>query len=184
MEHPPSEYKIREPLLRRPATTLSPFPTPHIMPGPRIPLRIPKSRYFSTSTRLQALSASALPKAEQISAEWKGTSATGANTKNFIGGQFVESKSTEWIDVHDPVSHQNYLLGLSYVSAVHPNCLDAGSANNHGRIRPSRGRCIQCFQDLESDECLDPSKVCLGVRFHVHTIFPIQFTNGTNAGYF
>ena len=42
-------------------------------------------------------------KAEQLSAEWKGTNAVGQNTKNFIGGQFVESKTTNWIDVVDQV---------------------------------------------------------------------------------
>lgn len=26
------------------------------------------------------------------------------NTKLFINGQFVESKTTEWIDLHNPVS--------------------------------------------------------------------------------
>ncbi|TFK30796.1 methylmalonate-semialdehyde dehydrogenase [Coprinopsis marcescibilis] len=97
------------------------------MPAPRIPLRIPKSRYFSTSTRLQALSAAALPKAEQISAEWKGTNATGANTKNFIGGQFVESKSSEWIDVHDP-STQTVLTRVPQTTADEFNqAVDAAS---------------------------------------------------------
>ncbi|CAA7258621.1 unnamed protein product [Cyclocybe aegerita] len=57
---------------------------------------------FHTSTNRKALGALALPKAEQISANWKGTSATGGSTKNFVGGEFVESKTTEWIDVHDP----------------------------------------------------------------------------------
>lgn len=40
--------------------------------------------------------------AQQLSADWKGTSATGGTTKNFIGGEFVESKTTEWIDLPDP----------------------------------------------------------------------------------
>ncbi|KAK1228754.1 hypothetical protein PQX77_008248 [Marasmius sp. AFHP31] len=59
------------------------------------------SRAFSTSHTLSALSSLAQPKADQLSA-WKGTSATGGTTKNFIGGEFVESKATEWIDVLDP----------------------------------------------------------------------------------
>ena len=42
-------------------------------------------------------------KAEQISSQWKGTSATGGKTKNFIDSEFVESKTAEWIDTHDPV---------------------------------------------------------------------------------
>ncbi|TEB38997.1 methylmalonate-semialdehyde dehydrogenase [Coprinellus micaceus] len=57
---------------------------------------------FHTSARAHSLSAAALPRAQRLSADWKGTSATGRNTKNFIGGQFVESKSAGWIDVHDP----------------------------------------------------------------------------------
>ncbi|KAF9029268.1 methylmalonate-semialdehyde dehydrogenase [Hymenopellis radicata] len=59
-------------------------------------------RCFSSSSVSRALSAAARPKAEQLSDQWKGTSATGGTTKNFIGGQFVESKATEWIDVLDP----------------------------------------------------------------------------------
>ncbi|KAF5312701.1 hypothetical protein D9619_002872 [Psilocybe cf. subviscida] len=71
----------------------------------RLPLlRGLKSQGFHTSAAAKALSALALPKAEAISAQWKGTSATGESTKNFIGGGFVESKTTEWIDVHDPSS--------------------------------------------------------------------------------
>jgi malonate-semialdehyde dehydrogenase (acetylating) / methylmalonate-semialdehyde dehydrogenase len=67
-------------------------------------------RLFSTSAPRADLSAAALPKAEQISAEWKGTSATGGTTKNFIGGEFIQSKSTDWIDVLDPVRSRIYLL--------------------------------------------------------------------------
>ncbi|KDR85348.1 hypothetical protein GALMADRAFT_234171 [Galerina marginata CBS 339.88] len=67
-------------------------------------LRTLQKKSFHTSSHLKALSALALPKAEQISANWKGTSATGGSTKNFIGGEFAESQSTEWIDVHDPSS--------------------------------------------------------------------------------
>jgi malonate-semialdehyde dehydrogenase (acetylating)/methylmalonate-semialdehyde dehydrogenase len=68
-------------------------------------LRTLSKQSFHTSSTVKALSALALPKAEQISSNWKGTSATGASTKNFIGGEFVESSSGEWIDVHDPVRY-------------------------------------------------------------------------------
>ncbi|KJA25882.1 hypothetical protein HYPSUDRAFT_37368 [Hypholoma sublateritium FD-334 SS-4] len=75
------------------------------MPLPRLPqLRALQRSAFHTSAHTKALSALALPKAEQISAHWKGTNATGGLTKNFIGGEFVESHSAEWIDVHDPSS--------------------------------------------------------------------------------
>ncbi|KAL0580826.1 hypothetical protein V5O48_001202 [Marasmius crinis-equi] len=61
-----------------------------------------RGRAFSTTHSLSAVSSIARPKAEELSAKWKGTSATGGTTKNFIGGEFVESKATEWIDVLDP----------------------------------------------------------------------------------
>lgn len=46
-------------------------------------------------------------KAELLSSSWKGTNASGENTKNYIGGEFVESKTDKWIDVLDPVSLNN-----------------------------------------------------------------------------
>lgn len=75
-----------------------------------------RTRAFATSAVRPALSAAALPKAEQISADWKGTSATGGTTKNFIGGEFVESKSSEWVDVLDPVS-----IHIRFSTST-PNC--------------------------------------------------------------
>lgn len=57
----------------------------------------------SYATSASGLSATARAKAEKLSADWKGTSATGGTTKNYIGGEFVESKTDKWIDLHDPV---------------------------------------------------------------------------------
>ena len=65
------------------------------------------ARGFATATTrppLSGLSATARERAEKLSANWKGTSATGENTKLFIGGEFVESKTSNWIDLADPVS--------------------------------------------------------------------------------
>lgn len=72
-------------------------------------LRVFNARSVATAASqsrpaLSGLSASARERAEKLSAEWKGTSATGESTKNFIGGEFVESKTSDWIDVVDPVS--------------------------------------------------------------------------------
>ena len=36
--------------------------------------------------------------------KWRGTSADGGTTKNYFGGRFVESSTTKWLDVTDPVS--------------------------------------------------------------------------------
>ncbi|KAF5356173.1 hypothetical protein D9756_004093 [Leucocoprinus leucothites] len=70
---------------------------------PRLRQISASSRSFTTSARSNtSLSALARPVAEKISAEWKGTSMTGGTTKNFIGGQFVESKADKWLEVHDP----------------------------------------------------------------------------------
>ena len=38
------------------------------------------------------------------SLKYSGQLRTVATTKNFIGGQFVESQTSEWIDLHNPVS--------------------------------------------------------------------------------
>jgi malonate-semialdehyde dehydrogenase (acetylating)/methylmalonate-semialdehyde dehydrogenase len=49
--------------------------------------------------------------AEEVSSKWKGTSAVGGKTKNYIGGEFVESKATKWLEVRDPASQEivNYV---------------------------------------------------------------------------
>lgn len=59
-------------------------------------------RSFSTTSAALALSNVARSKANQLS-QWKGTSVIGETTKNFIGGEFVDSKSSEWTEVLDPV---------------------------------------------------------------------------------
>ncbi|KIY45761.1 Methylmalonate-semialdehyde dehydrogenase [Fistulina hepatica ATCC 64428] len=43
---------------------------------------------------------------QELSDNWKGTSGTGGKTKNYINGQFVESRTTEWIDVLDPSTQE------------------------------------------------------------------------------
>lgn len=55
----------------------------------------------TSSPRYSALG---LQAAEEVSSKWKGTTANGGNTKNYIGGDFVESSATKWLDVRDPVS--------------------------------------------------------------------------------
>ncbi|KAG2116278.1 hypothetical protein DEU56DRAFT_919258 [Suillus clintonianus] len=65
------------------------------------------SRSYATTV---GLNATARPKAESLSATWKGTS--GSNTKNFIGGAFVDSKTSRWHDVLDP-STQTLLTRVS-----------------------------------------------------------------------
>jgi malonate-semialdehyde dehydrogenase (acetylating)/methylmalonate-semialdehyde dehydrogenase len=69
-------------------------------------------RRFSTSASRNSLSSLAKASAERLS-EWRGTSVTGGNTKNFIGGEFVDSKTSDWIDVLDPVcnSESQYRSG-------------------------------------------------------------------------
>ncbi|OJT15808.1 Methylmalonate-semialdehyde dehydrogenase [acylating], mitochondrial [Trametes pubescens] len=77
------------------------------MPLAKLPrsARLSVRSYATTGSRsLGTLSATAKAKAEKISQEWKGTSATGGNTKNFVGGEFVESKADKWIDVVDPAT--------------------------------------------------------------------------------
>lgn len=67
----------------------------------RLPTRSLRRRSYAT---LSALGSVARTKAETLSAHWKGTSATGGNTRNFIGGEFVESSTAEWHPVLDPAT--------------------------------------------------------------------------------
>ncbi|KAI6162069.1 methylmalonate-semialdehyde dehydrogenase [Pisolithus thermaeus] len=63
-------------------------------------MRSRRRSYASVS----ALNATARAKADKLSADWRGTSAAGNNTKNYIGGEFVDSKTDEWLDVLDPAT--------------------------------------------------------------------------------
>ena len=46
------------------------------------------------------------------SQNWKGTSTNGSDTKLFMGGEFVSSKTERWIDVNDPVRFFLYIYLL------------------------------------------------------------------------
>ncbi|KAN0066062.1 hypothetical protein ACQY0O_000155 [Thecaphora frezii] len=48
------------------------------------------------------LSPLALSKAKDVESKWKGTAMLGGTTKNYIDGQFVDSKTSKWLDVNDP----------------------------------------------------------------------------------
>jgi malonate-semialdehyde dehydrogenase (acetylating)/methylmalonate-semialdehyde dehydrogenase len=67
------------------------------------------SRHYATAVGgqpkapLSGLNDAVKARAEGLS-NWKGTSATGEKTKNYIGGQFVDSGTSQWLDVVDPVS--------------------------------------------------------------------------------
>jgi hypothetical protein len=84
-----------------------------------------------SSTRLADTKA-----AELQSQNWKGTTSNGSDTKLFIGGQFVSSRTAKWIEVHDPVhlSFSNVFFvppGLTSLNvAVHTNHVDP-SARTH-----------------------------------------------------
>jgi hypothetical protein len=99
------------------------------------------------------LSALAQPLAERISANWKGTSATGSSTKNFIGGEFVESRATEWIDVHDPVSWKIKQTFISHCStrslSVISDTPHTSSPNDRLGVQRGCRRRFRGFQIME-----------------------------------
>lgn len=93
-------------------------------------LRTVRTRSFATAASnppLAALSSTARTQAEKISAEWKGTSATGGNTKNLIGGEFVESKTSQWIDVVDPATQTVLTRVPETTDAEFDQAVDAAS---------------------------------------------------------
>lgn len=54
----------------------------------------------SSGPRFSALGKKA---ADEINSKWRGTTADGGRTKNYIGGEFTESKADKWLEVRDPV---------------------------------------------------------------------------------
>lgn len=93
-------------------------------------IRILGARHYTT--RASGLNATARAKAEQVSADWKGTSLTGGTTKNYIGGEFVESKTDKWIELHDPVCAVavHLFVKQTVLSAVNTN-IAVTSSRNH-----------------------------------------------------
>lgn len=72
----------------------------------RFPTRAICVRSYATVSvqpPLRGLNSAVREKAEKLSRDWKGTSSSGENTKNFIAGEFVQSNATQWFDVVDPV---------------------------------------------------------------------------------
>ncbi|KAI0271405.1 methylmalonate-semialdehyde dehydrogenase [Gloeopeniophorella convolvens] len=96
----------------------------------RLSARALRARAYATASAqppLRGLNAVAREKAEQLSKDWKGTSASGENTSNFIGGEFVQSKATQWIDVVDP-STQTLLTRVPETSSTEfEQAVDAAS---------------------------------------------------------
>ncbi|KAJ7791763.1 Methylmalonate-semialdehyde dehydrogenase [Mycena olivaceomarginata] len=53
---------------------------------------------------MPSLSSLSQAHAEELSAKWKGTNFLGGSTKNFIDGEFRESKTEKWIEILDPAT--------------------------------------------------------------------------------
>ncbi len=58
----------------------------------------------SSSSGSSSLSPASVRYAQDLESKYRGTSTSGGTTKNYVDGQFVDSRSDRWIDVHDPVS--------------------------------------------------------------------------------
>jgi hypothetical protein len=58
-------------------------------------------RALSSAPQFSPLAAKA---AEEVSSKWKGTTANGGKTKNYIAGEFRDSRADNWLEVRDPVS--------------------------------------------------------------------------------
>jgi hypothetical protein len=52
--------------------------------------------------------------AEEVSSKWKGTTANGGKTKNYIGGEFVDSSAKKWLEVRDPVCLRNEIGAVTH----------------------------------------------------------------------
>lgn len=57
----------------------------------------------ANSTSTAKFAPLAMKAAEEVSSKWKGTTANGGKTMNYIGGEFTESSTDKWLEVRDPV---------------------------------------------------------------------------------
>lgn len=102
----------------------------------RVPTRAICVRSYATvpvQPPLRGLNSAVREKAEKLSRDWKGTSSSGEYTKNFIAGEFVQSRATQWIDVVDPVRriyHSPLILIQVHGVIVHANTPHPCSGNN------------------------------------------------------
>lgn len=55
----------------------------------------------SSSASLSSIAAS---RAQDVEQKWRGTSTSGGTTKNYINGEFIDSKTQKWLDVNDPAT--------------------------------------------------------------------------------
>lgn len=92
-------------------------------------LRSLRGRTYTTSA--STLNPISLAKANQLSADWKGTSLIGGTTTNYIGGEFVESKADKWLEIHDPVCLS---VSVKFVSIM--ACNSPHKSSSHGFQRP------------------------------------------------
>ncbi|KAB5593714.1 hypothetical protein CTheo_2794 [Ceratobasidium theobromae] len=92
-------------------------------------LQLPRNRALSAlrARHVSTLSAPAKAAAHQLSKDWKGTSAVGGNTKLYIGGEFVESKASNWLDVFDPSTQTLLTRVPETTSAEFDAAVDAAS---------------------------------------------------------
>lgn len=71
------------------------------------------------SAAIRHVSTSRQEAIDEVSKKWQGTTANGGKTKNYIAGEFVDSKATKWLDVTDPVSnmsnHPRALVEICFV---------------------------------------------------------------------
>ncbi|KAF8335456.1 methylmalonate-semialdehyde dehydrogenase [Cantharellus anzutake] len=83
-------------------------------------------RTFATAP-LSGLLGRAKAAAQALSTNWQGTTADGGSTKNYINGQFVESSTSKWLEIHDP-STQTLLTRVPETTAEEFNAAtDAAS---------------------------------------------------------
>lgn len=61
-------------------------------------------RGLHSTSATAALGSLAAARAKDVESKWRGTSTSGGTTKNYVDGQFVDSKTDGWIEVPDPVS--------------------------------------------------------------------------------
>ena len=104
-------------------------------PRPRALQLSGPARSFASTSQHRAASGSLLSddKAAEHDNRWKGTATNGGPTKLLIDGEWVNSTTNDWIDLHDPVRRSLPRLGTAppYPADSHRAGREGGRQHSH-----------------------------------------------------
>ncbi|POV98165.1 hypothetical protein PSHT_14171 [Puccinia striiformis] len=104
-------------------------------------------------------SASINQQSHTFSRSWKGTSTNGQTTKLYTDGQFIDSQTGSWFDVHNPRIDPVGLRAIGY-----SRDLNQSPQVDHPRARSDRQSCSRCVSGLENTSILSRQQIMIRLQ--------------------